>query len=184
MNPQRTRERAREIVSRLRILERRLLRKIGEGFFGRLLRRDLIFPIERVAVSRGLAIGMFWGLFPMPFQMAPALVFCLLARANIVLAVACVWISNPFTYLPIFYFEYLLGRALFAGGGDTFSFADFKERLNDGWDGGAIFTAVFSDILAPLLQGALVSGMTMAVAGYFFGFSVYNFLHRHRKRNR
>ena len=170
----------RDVLSRLRRAERSLLRR-GKAGGSRWLRRDLIFPTGREEICRGLAVGMFWACAPMPMQMVPALLFCWLARANIVLAMVCVWISNPFTYAPIFYLEYSIGRLLF-GGGAAFGFADFKLL----WDGGVMFDKVFDNVFAgilkPLLQGALVLGIAMAVAGYVGGFVVHHFLQKHERR--
>ncbi|MGI9338722.1 MAG: DUF2062 domain-containing protein [Gammaproteobacteria bacterium] len=172
---------ARLALLKLRRAERRLLRR-GKKSGSKWLRRDLIFPTGREEVCRGMAVGMFWACAPMPMQMAPALLFCWLSRANIVLAMACVWLSNPFTYLPVFYLEYRIGEWLFGGGG-AFTFANFKAL----WDGtggadGALWGAFFSGILKPLLQGALVLAIVMAVAGYAFGFIVHGFLHRHSNK--
>ena len=81
---------------------------------GRLARlaRSEILDFERGHLARGLAIGMFWAFLPIPFQMFPAALFCFFARGNLPLALVAVWISNPLTYAPIFYFEYQFGAFL------------------------------------------------------------------------
>lgn len=67
---------------------------------------------ERIA--RGLALGIFIGYLPvMGIQMFLAWAAAALFRANKVVAVLCVWISNPFTVVPVYYPCYLLGRWLF-----------------------------------------------------------------------
>lgn len=167
---------ARLILLKLRNAQRKL-RGRGKQNASKWLRRDLIFPTECAAVCRGMAIGMFWACAPMPMQMAPALLFCWLLRANIVLAFACVWLSNPFTYLPVFYLEYRIGSWLFGDGAALVGFDYFGEL----WSGadGALWGDVFADILIPLLQGAAVLAVVMAAAGYVFGFVVYGFLQRH-----
>lgn len=165
---------ARYALLKLRRAERRLAKKSG----GRWLRRDLIFPTGRNAICRGMAIGMFWACAPMPMQMAPALVFCCLLRANIVLAFACVWLSNPFTYLPLFYLEYRLGGWLFGGG--LLGFDNFKALWNH--PDGAFWEDLLTGVLTPLLQGALVLAVTTAVLGYAFGFVVHGFLQKHPRR--
>lgn len=169
---------SRFVLLRLRLAERRLSRQGAKGG-NKWLRRDLIFPTGRGAVCRGMAVGMFWACAPMPMQMVPAFFCCYLWRANMVLALVCVWLSNPFTYLPVFYVEYRIGRRLF-GGGEDFDFAAFEALWDDA--GGVPWAAVFDGILTPLLQGAVVLAFTMAAVGYLFGFVVHGFLLRHRRR--
>ena len=120
----------------------------------RLAHSDLM-SWKQEQVSRGLAIGLFWAFVPMPFQMAPAALFCWLTRANLPLALAGVWISNPFTYVPIFYAAYRVG---------------------------AFFTGVIPDPMpssignylsaraSPFLLGCLIFSCTAMTVGYFIGY--------------
>ena len=60
--------------------------------------------------AKGLAIGVFSGCFPFfGFQTLIGVFFAKLARGNIVLAAIGTWISNPFTYIPLYYFNYKVG---------------------------------------------------------------------------
>ena len=57
--------------------------------------------------AKGLAIGVFSGCFPFfGFQTLIGVFFAKLAKGNIVLAAIGTWISNPFTYIPLYYFNY------------------------------------------------------------------------------
>lgn len=68
---------------------------------------------ERIA--RGLAVGIFIGYLPlMGIQMFLAWIAAAIFRANKVLAILGVWISNPATALIIYYPCYLLGRWVLA----------------------------------------------------------------------
>ena len=60
--------------------------------------------------AKGLAIGIFSGCFPFfGFQTLIGVFFAKIAKGNIVLAVIGTWISNPFTYVPLYYFNYKVG---------------------------------------------------------------------------
>ena len=60
--------------------------------------------------AKGLAIGVFSGCFPFfGFQTLIGVFFAKIAKGNIVLAVLGTWISNPFTYIPLYYFNYKVG---------------------------------------------------------------------------
>lgn len=62
------------------------------------------------SVPRGVAIGMFIAFIPLPIQMLLAIIFAILLRANVPLAVAATWITNPFTFIPISYCIHNLGE--------------------------------------------------------------------------
>ena len=60
--------------------------------------------------AKGLAIGVFSGCFPFfGFQTLIGIFFAKLAKGNIVLAAIGTWISNPFTYIPLYYLNYKVG---------------------------------------------------------------------------
>ena len=64
--------------------------------------------------AKGLAIGVFSGCFPFfGFQPLKGVFFAKLAKGNIVLAAIGTWISNPFTYIPLYYFNYKVGSIFF-----------------------------------------------------------------------
>ncbi len=64
--------------------------------------------------AKGLAIGVFSGCFPFfGFQTLIGVFFAKLAKGNIVLAAIGTWVSNPFTYIPLYYFNYKVGSIFF-----------------------------------------------------------------------
>ena len=63
--------------------------------------------------ARGLASGIFFGCFPLfGFQTFLGIVLASLLRGNRLLAAIGTWISNPFTYLPLYWFNYQIGLGL------------------------------------------------------------------------
>ena len=124
--------------------------------FGNLLRLHYLWHLNRQSVSRGVAIGMFWAFIPIPFQMVPATFFAILFRGNLLVSVALVWITNPVTMPPIFYFSYRLGRLILgksvSGSQVTPDILWFLEKINEIW--------------WPLLTGSLVIGITLSVLGH------------------
>ena len=60
--------------------------------------------------AKGLAIGVFSGCFPFfGFQTLIGIFFAKLIKGNTVLAALGTWISNPLTYIPLYYFNYKVG---------------------------------------------------------------------------
>ena len=159
----------------IRMQERRIVGKIRahpESLAAKIVSAELIRFTE-VGVARGTAVGMFWAFVPMPFQMVPAFLFCWLARANLPVAMACVWISNPFTYLPIFSAQYQIGVWVFGGGGGW-------ERLRELAAAGNILT-LFKTAGPVFYQGALLTSVAMMAAGYFAGLLMFYFLRKSKK---
>lgn len=68
------------------------------------------FNINRKMITRGVFIGLFWGFVPMPMQMLAVIATTPFIRFNVPIAIAMVWLSNPFTMPPMYYMEYLTGN--------------------------------------------------------------------------
>ncbi len=71
--------------------------------------RQLWIPC-RDTVASGLAIGLFFSMILMPFQMIPAALVAMRARANIPFAMAACWVTNPFTLGPVLWAQCELGQ--------------------------------------------------------------------------
>ena len=89
--------------------------------------------------AKGLAVGVFTGCFPFfGFQTLIGVFFAKLAKGNIFLAAIGTWISNPFTYIPLYYFNYKVGSIFF----NTTSNEIIEKSLviDDLWKQGRIFS--------------------------------------------
>ena len=108
--------------------------------------------------AKGLAIGVFSGCFPFfGFQTLLGVFFAKLAKGNIVLAAIGTWISNPFTYIPLYYFNYKVGSIFIRN--STNITIDRNLGIHDLWEQGSIFSI-------KLLLGSSVVGLSLAcIAG-------------------
>ena len=71
-----------------------------------------LWHLNRRAVARGVAIGVFFG-FMIPVAQIPAAALgAFFARANLWVSAIATLVSNPFTYAPIYYAAYRLGAWL------------------------------------------------------------------------
>jgi len=85
------------------------------GFLARLtprLRHPRLWITTRQAVARGAAIGVFFGLLLPLAQIPAAAVLCLPLRANIGVAIASTFVTNPLTFPPIYVGAYRVGSWL------------------------------------------------------------------------
>ena len=126
--------------------------------FGTLLHDPNLWHLNRRSVASGIAIGLFVACIPLPFHMLIAAALAIPLRANLPLAVGMVWVNNPFTIVPIYYFCYHLG-ALLIGSKFEPNQADLDPGMDwimsEGWD-----------ILEPMFIGGVIAGLACALLGY------------------
>ena len=67
-------------------------------------------PFQR---ALGLGVGIFCGCFPFyGLQTLMGVFIAKIFKGNSILAAVGTWISNPFTYVPLYYFNYRVGSLL------------------------------------------------------------------------
>ncbi len=124
--------------------------------FGKLLHDPNLLHLNRRSVSLAFMIGLFWTFMPTPFQMIPAAATAIWLRANLPLSVGLVWISNPVTIPPLFYFCYAIGSWLL-----NTPPVDIEFQLSWEW-----FADEIGAIWQPLLLGSLVVGTAAGALGF------------------
>ena len=77
--------------------------------FGDLLHDANLWHLNRRSAAGAFAVGLFMCWIPLPSQMIMAAGLAVLFRVNLPISVALVWVSNPVTMPPMFYFAYLIG---------------------------------------------------------------------------
>ncbi|MCB4743018.1 MAG: DUF2062 domain-containing protein [Sulfurovum sp.] len=100
------------------------------------------FNVNRHMITKGILVGLFWGFIPMPMQMAGVMITTPLMRFNVPIGLATVWLSNPITYPPLWYLEYLTGNLLMG-----------RENLHDIELTMEWFSNHWDDIFIPLYIG-------------------------------
>lgn len=133
-------------------------------FLGDKLHDPNLWHLNRRSVSMAFAVGLFCAWIPTPTQMAIAAAVAFYVRANLPISVALVWVTNPITMPPLFYFAYSVGLSTL-----NLPSADFS------------LDAVLSgELLLPFLTGCLIMGIICSAAGYF-GFSYFWRYHAAKK---
>lgn len=115
-----------------------------------------LWHINRRSCSAAVALGIFCAFIPIPFQMLIAAVGAIWFRVNILVAVPMVWVSNPVTMGPMYYFCYLFGAALLGREPKNFHF-----ELSFDW-----LVTGLADIWQSFLLGCFTIGLISAVASF------------------
>ena len=131
------------------------------------------------SVARGVAIGFFTGfLIPVGGQMLIAIALAFLFRARKIPAIACTWVTNPWTIPFIYPFQCYLGAKLI-GCDLTFKAINsliktfIKERSLEALNN------LGSEILVPFFVGGAFLGLITAFGFYF---ASYGMIISHGKR--
>ncbi|QIW10773.1 DUF2062 domain-containing protein [Francisella sp. LA112445] len=155
--------RARKLVK----LKKSLGQTKGLRFVEEKLLKKSLWRLSYGSVARALMIGLFWMMIPMPFQMIPTVIMCVYLGANIPIAIACVWISNPVTWLPIYFANYIFGSFLL---GLNINIVDWRSYA----------TYVMQNIdqfWRPLYLGSIVGGLVLGIVAFLLVYLV-KFLRR------
>lgn len=159
-----------------------------------LLGHPNLWAINRKSVAGGVAAGLFCGLIPGPFQVIGSLVWVLVAKVNLPVAILVTFYTNPLTIVPLYLFAVAYGQLLLGGmpGGSSgeaviqhapdFNLADFSGYLH------GLLDWVLS--LGPALAVGLPATMvTFSLLGYVSVRLAWNIairvtvLHRRRKNS-
>ena len=124
--------------------------------FGPRLKDPSLWHINRRSCSGALALGVFCAFIPVPFQMVIAAVGAIWLRVNILVAVPIVWITNPFTMGPLYYFCYLVGAKMLGRNPKRFDI-----ELSFDWLLGGLL-----DIWQSFLLGCFTVGSICALASF------------------
>jgi len=144
------------------------MRKIFFNLIKRI--RKLIFwlwnqegsPSQR---ALGFGVGIFSGCFPFfGLQTLMGVFLAKICKGNSILAAVGTWISNPFTYVPLYYFNYKVGSIFL----NTSSNEILEKSLviNDLWAQGRIFSL-------KLLLGSSCVGILLALICGSIVFFIY-----------
>ncbi|HID78552.1 MAG TPA: DUF2062 domain-containing protein [Planctomycetaceae bacterium] len=158
------------------------------GTHARRLRHLLLHTILHVddpphRLALGVAIGMFMAFTPMVgLQTVLVLLFTWLLRANKVVGLPLVWITNPATIVPIYYTCYVIGRVIL--GGDAIGTQWWSEMAHppSGWI--TMFRFYWSRLLEvaePLWAGCLLVSSVVGLLSYV---AVYSVVRWYRRRGR
>ncbi|MGQ0553626.1 MAG: DUF2062 domain-containing protein [Planctomycetota bacterium] len=145
-----------------------------------LIKSRIIDPIVRAqgsprSIARGAALGTWLTLTPtVGIQMSIAAAIGIPWGANLPIAIAIIWLSNPLTIIPLYYSYYWLGEQLLLRDARSYKelarqFIDvFRQIEAGGWSGFLDAMRVLGDgVLWPMVLGSLVIATACAIPAYY-----------------
>jgi len=143
--------------------------------FDYVLSHPVYFSTTRRGVGGGLWIGLFVGLLPIPGQTIVAVLSALLLRVNLPVAAITIWISNPITFVPIFYLAYRIGAALL-----DIPVESIPAEPSVDW-----VTTELAQRWRPLMLGSLIMAVSVASTVYLLFSVVWHIstVSRYRRRH-
>jgi len=147
--------------------------------FGKLIHNPNLWHLNRYSVARAFSVGLLCAWIPVPFQMVLAAGGAILFHANLPLSVTLVWLTNPATMPPLFYFAYKLGAWILSVPPRPFNF-----QLSLQW-----LLSAIDDLWQPFLLGCLICGILSAIIAnvairlIWRYFTVKNWYNRHKKKH-
>ncbi|GAB4166706.1 MAG: DUF2062 domain-containing protein [Rhodocyclaceae bacterium] len=141
------------------------------AIFGDTLLHPRLWHINRHSAAGAVAVGLFCGLIPGPFQMLGAAIACIVLRVNLPLALLTTLYTNPLTIVPLYFVAYEMGRLVIpASRGfvappefDAAHFGPWVQAILD-WTAG---------LGKPLALGVLMLASLLAVLGYLCVRAIY-----------
>jgi len=142
--------------------------------FDYVLSHPVYFSASRRGVGGGLWLGLFVGLLPIPGQTILAVLGALLLRVNLPVAAIAIWISNPITFVPIFYLAYKIGATILGLPIEAIP-------TEPSWDW---VTEEIALRWKPLIYGSLIMAVSVASTVYLIFSVVWHVLTVYRYRRR
>ena len=105
----------------------------------------------------GFGVGIFSGCFPFfGLQTLMGVFLAKIFKGNSILAAVGTWISNPFTYVPLYYFNYRLGSLILNKDKNIVDFSHIttNELWSQGWY-----------LSSRLVMGSICMGLLTGIVG-------------------
>lgn len=136
-----------------------------------------LWRFERAEVTRGVAIGLFFGVMTPVAQIVFATIAAIAVRANLLVAAASTLITNPVTFPFVYYGAFRIG-VLVTGPSRELAedVAESEEAASRALDVEDWFTTLAdwtSSVGYPLLVGLFMLAVSLSLSGYLLTYAVW-----------
>ena len=154
--------------------------------FGDTLLHPRLWHLNRHSAAGAVAVGLFCGLIPGPFQMLGAAIGAVIFRVNLPLAMVTTLYTNPFTILPLYILAFTIGQWAIPGPGKHFvAPPEYGTEGLIAWTHQLISWMI--GLGTPLALGLVLLALGLALAGYILvrlAWRIYLIRAWHRRRRK
>ena len=137
---------------------------ISLGWLNEHLHNPDLWKWNKRTISKAFAIGLFCAFLPLPLHTLLAAALAVVFSSNILLSMGLVWINNPLTMLPIYYYIYKLGSYVIGIEIDQ----NFQFNID-------YFMESFTSTVIAIWVGGLIISTITAIVGYTAILAIYKY---------
>ncbi len=137
---------------------------INLGWLNKHLHSPDLWKWNKRTISKAFAIGLFCAFLPLPLHTLLAAALAVVFSSNILLSMGLVWINNPLTMVPIYYYIYKLGSHIIGIEIDP----NFQFTIDN-------FMGSFTSTLTAIWVGGLIISTIFAIIGYTTILAIYKY---------
>ena len=134
------------------------------GWLNKHLKNPEIWKWNKKTISRAFAIGLFFAFIPLPMHTLLVAIFAVVFSANILLSILVVWVNNPITMVPFYYFTYKLGASIMGIQMDPKFEFTFSYLMDN-----------FGNATIALWIGGIITSIVSAIIGYYVIITIYKY---------
>lgn len=132
--------------------------------FANTLLHPRLWHLNRHSAAGGVAVGLFCGLIPGPFQMLGAAICAVVLRVNLPLSLLLTLYTNPLTIVPLYIAAFAIGNFALGGRAPFVHPPEWEEQGLMTWI--EQFIEWMAGLGMPLALGLVLLGAALAAAGY------------------
>ena len=137
---------------------------VNLGWLNKHLSDPELWKWNKKTIAKAFAIGLFCAFLPIPAHTLLGAILAVIFSANILLSMLMVWVNNPITMVPIYYFTYKLGASILGIEMDlNFEFS-FSYLMNN-----------FGSATLAMWVGGIITSIISAIIGYFAIITIYKY---------
>ena len=137
---------------------------ISLGWLNEHLHIPDLWKWNKRTISKAFAIGLFCAFLPLPLHTLLAAALAVTFSSNILLSMGLVWVNNPLTIVPIYFYTYKLGSHIIGTEVDQ-NFVFTMDYL----------MGTFATTVSALWVGGLIVSTITAILGYTAILSIYKY---------
>ena len=137
---------------------------INLGWLNKHLHNPDLWKWNKRTISKAFAVGLFCAFLPLPLHTLLAAALAVAFSSNILLSIGLVWLNNPLTMVPIYYYIYKLGSYIIGTEIDP----NFQFTID-------YFMGSLTSTITAIWVGGLIISTITAIIGYTAILAIYKY---------